>query len=93
MKLYYSNEFLGDIFNMSVEGMWVNAKITPSKDIDKFKKFFAAIVDEDNEFEEDNYNEEWVDDNNWYIVDTENRKKGIYLPAVYPDGEISWRWR
>lgn len=34
------------------------------------KKFFSAIVDEDNEFEEENYNEEWLNDNNWYIIDT-----------------------
>lgn len=54
---------------------------------------FFAIVDEENDFEETNYRDEWLDDNNWYIIDNENEKKGIYIPAVYPDGEISWRWR
>jgi hypothetical protein len=93
LKLYYLNEFLGDIVNINVEGMWINAKIIPSKNIDKFNDFFSAIVDEENDFEETNYSEEWLDDSNWYIIDNENRKKGIYIPAVYPDGEISWRWR
>ncbi len=93
MKLYFLNEFLGDIRNISVEGMWINAQITPSKNIDKFNDFFAAIVDEENDFEETNYNEEWLDDSNWYIIDNENRKKGIYIPAVYPGREINWRWR
>lgn len=93
MKLYFLNEFLGDIHNINVDGMWTNGEITPSKSIDKFNDFFVAIVDEENDFEETNYRDEWLDDNNWYIIDNENEKKGIYIPAVYPDGEISWRWR
>ena len=95
LRLYFLNEFLGDIRNISFEGMWINAEITSSKNIDKFNDFFAEIVDEDNDFDfdETNYNEEWLEDSNWHIVDNENRKKGIYIPAVYPDGEINWRWR
>lgn len=93
LRLYFLNEFLGDIRNISFEGMWINAEITSSKNIDKFNDFFAAIVDEDNDFDETNYNEEWLEDSNWHIVDNENRKKGIYIPAVYPDGKINWRWR
>jgi hypothetical protein len=93
LKLYFLNEYLGDIRNISVEGMWINAEFTPSKNLDKFNDFFAAIVDEEIDFEETNYNEEWLDDSNWYIIDNENRKKGIYIPAVYPDREINWRWR
>ncbi|MBD8025674.1 hypothetical protein H9636_03295 [Ureibacillus sp. Re31] len=51
--------------------------------------FFAAIVAEEADFEESNFNEEWLDDSNWYIFDNENRKKGIYIPAVYPDRELT----
>ncbi|MFJ5963737.1 hypothetical protein [Bacillus sp. NPDC093026] len=93
MKLYFLNEFLGDICDINVDGMWVNGKITPSNNIDKFNDFFAALVDEENDFVETNYNEEWLDDNNWYIIDDENKRRGIYIPAVYLDREISWRWR
>ena len=65
----------------------------PSNNIDKFNDFFAALVDEENDFVEANFNEEWLEDNNWYIIDDENKRRGIYIPAVYPDREISWRWR
>ncbi|ALM29135.1 hypothetical protein [Bacillus altitudinis] len=93
MKLYFLNEFLGDIRDINVDGMWVNGEITPSNNIVKFNDFFAALVDEENDFVETNYNDEWLDDNNWYIIDDENKRRGIYIPAVYPDREISWRWR
>ncbi|WP_397537134.1 hypothetical protein [Rummeliibacillus pycnus] len=93
MKLYFLNEFLGKIGNISVDGMWINAEIVPSKNMEKFYGFFAGIVDEENGIEEDSYSEEWLDDSNWFIIDDENRKKGIYIPAVYPDREINWRWR
>ncbi len=92
LKLYFSNEFLGKISDISIDGMWINAEITPSKNMEKFNDFFAAIVDEENDFEESDYSKEWLDDSNWYIID-ENKKKGIYIPAVYPDKEINWRWR
>ncbi|MEJ4086543.1 hypothetical protein OC624_18785 [Bacillus altitudinis] len=93
MKLYFLNEFLGDIRDINVDGMWVNGEITPSNNIVKFNDFFAALVDEENDFVETNYNDKWLDDNNWYIIDDENKRRGIYIPAVYPDREISWRWR
>ncbi|WP_242175287.1 hypothetical protein [Priestia koreensis] len=93
LKLYFLNEFLGDIRNINIDGMWINAEIIASKNIDKFDDFFLAIVDEENNFEETNYNEEWLDDSNWYVIDDENKRKGIYIPAVYPDREINWRWR
>jgi len=93
VKLYFLNEFLGDIRDINVDGMWVNGEITPSNNIVKFNDFFAALVDEENDFVETNYNDEWLDDNNWYIIDDENKRRGIYIPAVYPDREISWRWR
>ncbi|MEC0985280.1 hypothetical protein [Bacillus safensis] len=93
MKLYFLNEFLGDIRDINVDGMWVNGEIIPSNNIDKFNDFFAALVDEEDDFVETNFNEEWLEDNNWYIIDDENKRRGIYIPAVYPDREISWRWR
>lgn len=93
MKLYFLDEFLGDIRNITAEGTWMNAEISPSTTMNKFKNFFAAMIDEENDFEETNFNEEWLDYNNWYIIDNQNRKRGIYIPAVFLDGEISWRWR
>ncbi|BBP89855.1 hypothetical protein BsIDN1_34730 [Bacillus safensis] len=41
MKLYFLNEFLGDIRDINVDGMWVNGEIIPSNNIDKFNDFFS----------------------------------------------------
>ena len=73
--------------------MWVYAELTPSINMDKFKDFFKALVDEKGTFVASDFNEDWVDDENWCMVDNRNKKKGIYIPAVYPDKVISWRWR
>ncbi|KYD27513.1 hypothetical protein B4113_0092 [Geobacillus sp. B4113_201601] len=59
----------------------------------KFRKFFEDLTNEENHFKESEYNEEWLNDDNWFVVDSHGDKKGIYLPAVYEDGEINWRWR
>ncbi|MFJ8460836.1 hypothetical protein ACIQ57_17080 [Lysinibacillus xylanilyticus] len=93
MKLYFLNECLGEIGDINVEGSWINGRIIFNKNTKKFMNFFEAIVDEENEFVEENFCEEWLDDSNWYILDEENRKKEIYIPAVYLDGDIYWRWR
>lgn len=42
------------------------------------KLYFAEEAD----FEESYFNEEWLDDDNWYIIDDENRKKGIYTCSL-----------
>ncbi|MFJ5771357.1 hypothetical protein [Psychrobacillus sp. NPDC093180] len=78
---------------MNVEGTWIYAEISPSKNMKKFQSFFTAIINEENDFDEACFSPEWLDDSNWFIVDDENRKKGIYIPAVYPNDEINWRWR
>ncbi|MFP3845383.1 hypothetical protein [Priestia filamentosa] len=92
MKLYFLDECLGEIKDASSEGMWMNGKITPTENMEKFKELFAALVDEENEFQEEDYNGEWLDDENWSITEDDGKKRGIDLPAVYPDGEINWRW-
>ena len=93
MKLYFLKEFSGNIRNVHDEGMWVTAKLDPSNNIDKFNEFFPAILDDDNDFEETKYKQEWLNNCNWYVVDNEKMKRGIYLPGVYPDMEINWRWK
>ncbi|MED4533987.1 hypothetical protein [Metabacillus fastidiosus] len=44
--------------------MWINGEILPSENMEKFNDFFARVIGEDNEFEEENFSEEWLDDNN-----------------------------
>ncbi|TWK94960.1 hypothetical protein CHCC20323_3843 [Bacillus licheniformis] len=51
------------------------------------------MVDEDHDFQEDHYDEDWLNEENWFITDKDGVKKGIIVPAVYEDGAINWRWR
>ena len=93
MELYFLDACLGEIKDVNGEGMWMNGKITSTENMKNFENLFAVLVDEKNDFKEENHNEEWLEDDNWFITDEEGNKKGIDLPAVYPDGEINWRWR
>ena len=91
MKLYFTNKFLGDIDNINVEGSWMYGEIFPTINMGEFQDFFTGIVDESN-LEEHKYSE-MLEDKNWFILDDKNNKKEIYIPAIYSDNEISWRWR
>jgi hypothetical protein len=93
MLLYFKDECLGKIQDIQVEGTWVYGQYIPNENMIKYDAFFKALVDEEVEFDERAYDTEWVQDKNWFIVDESNNKRGIYLPAVYEDGEINWRWR
>ncbi|WP_420909372.1 hypothetical protein [Aneurinibacillus migulanus] len=93
LKLYFQNEYLGEIQGASVEGMWMNGRIIPSKNMNRFKDFFAEIVNEESVFAEIDDKEGWLEEDNWFVVDKENGRRGICLPAIYHDGEINWRWR
>ncbi|MDE7204425.1 MAG: hypothetical protein K2O91_21575 [Lachnospiraceae bacterium] len=54
-------------------------------------KFFKAIVCEDG-FDETQFDRELMKDNNWNVKDNGNMI-GIYIPAIYEDGDISFRYR
>ena len=48
-------------------------------------------VNEDS-FDESKFDSELLDDNNWSVNDN-GKIVGIYIPAIYEDGEISFRYR
>ncbi|MFF2496855.1 hypothetical protein [Peribacillus sp. NPDC058076] len=73
--------------------MWFYGSIIANENIKKYKDFLAALVNEEKEFKEDSFNEDWLNDDNWFIIDEHQNKKGIYLPAIHEDGEINWRYR
>lgn len=53
------------------------------------KAFFDALVCEDG-FDESQFDEDLLDENNWYVC--ENGKIiGISYPAIYDDSEIGFR--
>ena len=84
---------MGEIQNDYKEGVWFYGSIIANENIKKYKDFLAALVNEEKEFKEDSFNEDWLNDDNWFIVDKHQNKKGIYLPAIHEDGEINWRYR
>ncbi|MFP7473446.1 hypothetical protein SFC55_20795 [Niallia taxi] len=94
MKLYFKEEYLGDIQNVKREGTWVNGLFKPAGNFEQFKTFLEALTNEDHDdLEEDKFDVEWLDASNWFIVDGQGIKEGIEVPAVYSDGDIDWRWR
>ncbi|MCM3030926.1 MULTISPECIES: hypothetical protein [unclassified Niallia] len=93
MKLYYKEEYLGDIHDANREGAWVYGTFKPAANIEKIKTILETFTKEDHEFAVDQFNAEWLDESNWFIADEQGDKKEIEIPAVYPDGEINWRWR
>ncbi|MDM5312612.1 hypothetical protein [Peribacillus frigoritolerans] len=93
MFLYFRNECLSEIQNDNKEGVWFYGSIIANENIIKYKDFLTALVNEEKKFKEGSFNEEWLNDDNWFIVDEHQNKKGIYLPAIHEDGEINWRYR
>ena len=50
MFLYFQDECLGEIQDINTEGMWMYGKLIPNQNIVKFKEFFKALMDEENDF-------------------------------------------
>lgn len=52
------------------------------------------MVDEDVPSAIEKFDDELIDDDNWFIVDDKQKRVGISLPGIYEDdNEINWRWR
>ena len=47
--------------------------------MEKFKDFFKAVVNEDDPFAIEQYSEEWLDDENWFIID----ENGLGISCVF----------
>ncbi|MGK9269338.1 hypothetical protein KXR56_22400 [Bacillus inaquosorum] len=92
MILYFKDTKLGEIHDVSGEGMWMYGILKPEKEIEVFRDLFNDLIDEEGQFDETRYDKEWLEDENWYILDENSSKRGIIVPAVYPDGAINWRW-
>lgn len=91
MQLLFINEILGEIEVVGKENFWITGEFTIYQNALKYKEFFSALVCEDG-FDEEYYNHEWLDENNWYIMDN-SKVIGIFISAVYEDGEILFRYR
>lgn len=91
MELMYKNIVLGKIEITERESFWISGNFYPNPEASEFKSFFDALVCEDG-FDESQFDEDLLDENNWYVC--ENGKIiGISYPAIYDDSEIGFRYR
>ncbi|WIL36132.1 hypothetical protein QPZ67_04215 [Bacillus stercoris] len=47
--------------------------------MEKFKDFFSAVVDEDDPSAIEKFDDELIDDDNWFIVDDKQKRIGIFI--------------
>ncbi|WP_027205100.1 hypothetical protein [Butyrivibrio fibrisolvens] len=90
MKLLFKDQILGTISELSKEGCWHYGKFVKSSEFNSFADFFEDIVCEEG-FDEEKYDKELLNDRNWYVLSSD-KKVGIEIPAIYSDGEISFRY-
>ena len=93
MKLLFQKTCLGEIDDLFFDQPEVHGSFRPASGIDDFQRLFRWMVDEDNSSKEPPFDDELLNDDNWFVIDDAGQKRGITLPGVYDDGEIIWRWR
>lgn len=91
MDIMFGNNVVGEIVGMYREEQWVHGNFTPSKFYYEYKEFFEAMVCEDG-MDETKFDNELFDENNWFLK-SEKGLQGISIPAIYSDGDISFRYR
>src|SRR5262245_56031305 len=95
LKLLWKSRELGSVSDVSGEYPWMHGAFKPATLLDEgFQALFIFLMDEERSNEEPPFNEELLDEGNWWLLDTRGNRWGISLPAVHLDeGTISWRWR
>ncbi len=91
MELLFKDNLIGYINNIYQEDYWVHGVFKPTDQFQAYKEFFKAIVCEEG-FDETKFDCEFLDDENWRI-NNNGDIVGIYIPAIYEDGDISFRYR
>ncbi|MGG3519759.1 hypothetical protein ABES33_07150 [Bacillus pseudomycoides] len=95
MKLYFKDIELGEITELSADPPWMYGTIHLNEKSKPFHEYFHGMVDEDNEFDFDSADPEFLAESNWSILDeNEGKYLGIDIPAIYIENTIiAWRWR
>ncbi len=93
LKLYHRDTLLGDITNVSQEGVWMSGDLVPTPAAAAYRDFFTYMTDENKGQEDPPFGEDYLDPENWFVVDDGGRKRGIEVPAVHADQSIEWRWQ
>src|SRR4051812_35298538 len=93
-RLFWRDTDLGEVGDLTADYPEMWGAFVPGPGLDTtFQGLFAFVVDEDRIGEEPPFADELLDDENWWLVDGGGTRWGIFLPAVYADGAIGWRWR
>lgn len=91
MKLLFKGETIGSIIHTKKEHCWEYGIFKGNENFKKYKDFFEGIVREET-FDEINYDCELINDDNWEVKKN-GEIRGIYIPAIYIDGDIEFRYR
>lgn len=90
MELLFKGEVLGNIVDITRENTWQYGIFKENENYKKYKEFFDSLVCEDG-FDESKFDGELLNDENWTVKGEEEFK--IYIPAIYGDGDIEFRYR
>ena len=91
MELLFKKNIIGYIDNIFKEDNWIHGVFIQNDNFKNYIEFFKAIVWEAG-FDETKFDNELLEDENWSVKDNESII-GIYIPAIYADGDISFRYR
>ena len=91
MDILFKNELIGNMSNTYNEEYWVHGDFTPYSAYYKYKNFFDALVCEEG-MDETQFDRDLLDENNWFVKADEGII-GIWMPAIYEDGDVSIRYR
>ncbi len=93
MKLLHDGHEVGEIEEVSQEGVWMNGRIRLNPKGEELRQFFDYMTDEEHGLDEDPpFGPDLLEPENWH-VDVNGKRMGIEVPAVHSDGIIEWRWR
>lgn len=92
IDLLFQKEVIGKISIDSRENAWIYGSYELFQNAGRFVELFEAMTHESG-FDEAYFDEEWLNDENWFINDR-GKRFGITIPAIYADdGVITFRLR
>lgn len=92
-KLYHRSTLLGEITDVSREGVWMNGQFEPGPEAVAYRDFFSYMTDEAKGQQDPPFGEEYLNPDNWHLEEEDGQRREIEVPAVHNDQSIEWRWR
>jgi len=94
MKLVHRDAVIGTIMSPSQDGPWMSGTLAIRQDVSEaYYAFFEFMTNEDQGNTGPPFSEEFLDEDNWFVVDEDGTKRGIEVPAVHDNDFVMWRWR